>query len=133
MIIGQGIDLVSINRIGKVLGRYKQQFVERILSDREIEKFNILNSSKGLIYLATRFAGKEAFAKAIGTGIGFVAFKEISIENDKLGKPVVEISQEVKLRIASLLKSNEELLFHVSLTNTCDLAFASVIIENHKH
>ena len=71
MIYGIGLDLIEIERIENVYNKQKQKFVERILSKEEQIKFNSFSQQKRKIeYLAGRFATKEAFSKALGTGLG---------------------------------------------------------------
>ena len=128
MLIGHGIDLVQIPRIGAVWEKYKDQFVDRILTLDEKKKYHRLNQKQKIIYLATRFAGKEAFAKALGVGIGQLAFKDIGIVNRANGKPEISLSHSVSAIISGLL-NRQDMRFHVSLTNTDENAMASVIIE----
>ncbi len=94
MISGIGTDVVSIKRIAELHKEFGDKFVQRILSEEEIEKFRSLNPDKAISYLAKRFAGKEAVAKAFGTGIGKISFTDISILNNSAGKPYVVISDK---------------------------------------
>jgi len=90
--MGIGTDIVQIPRIEKVLHLYGQIFIRRILSEEEIQKMNLLKQDQYGRFLAKRFAAKEAISKALGTGIGAnLRFKDISVLNDKLGKPLVKI------------------------------------------
>jgi len=128
MLIGHGVDLVQIPRIGAIYEKYQSQFVNRILTLDEKSKYNRLNKKQKITYLATRFAGKEAFAKALGVGIGQIAFKDIGIVNRANGKPEIHLSHNVSSIIQSLL-NRQDMRFHISLTNTDENAMASVIIE----
>ena len=128
MLVGHGIDLVQISRIENVYRKFQDQFVDRILTRDERRKFDRLNQKHQILYLATRFAGKEAFAKALGIGIGQLAFIDIGIVNKPNGKPEIKLSHRV-LAIVSGLLGRQEMKFHVSLTNTDENAMASVIIE----
>lgn len=93
MIIGIGTDIVQIKRIEKLYEKYGSVFKKRILSLPEIEKCDSLASYKHASFLAKRFAAKEAISKAFGTGISQgLAFKDITISNDLLGKPGVQIA-----------------------------------------
>ena len=93
MIIGIGTDIVQIKRIEKLFERYGNTFKKKILSLQEIEKCDSLASYKQVSFLAKRFAAKEAVSKAFGTGISQgLAFKDITISNDHLGKPGVQIA-----------------------------------------
>lgn len=90
MIKGTGIDIVEMNRIRKILDR-KPRFARKILSDKE-ERLFLLKRSKQtqLEFISGRFAAKEALGKALGTGIGTVGFRDITVINDERGKPVFE-------------------------------------------
>ncbi|MEX2949117.1 holo-ACP synthase [Staphylococcus warneri] len=116
MIYGIGLDLIEIERIEKVYNKQKQKFVERILSKEEQIKFNDFSQQKRKIeYLAGRFATKEAFSKALGTGLGkTIAFHDINCYNDHLGKPCIDYSG---FRV------------HVSITHTENYAMSQVLLE----
>lgn len=89
MILGVGIDLLNTDRIEKLYKKFGDKLLYRILSNTEID---FLKESKKNIFnfLSKRFCVKEAFSKAIGTGIGgYISFKDISCINDKNGKPYV--------------------------------------------
>lgn len=89
MIKGIGIDLIELNRIAKAYGR-NARFVERILTKNEQIRFNNLTSERRKIeYLAGRFAAKEAFAKAVGTGIGKLSFQHIEVLSSENGAPTI--------------------------------------------
>lgn len=92
MIIGVGTDIVQIPRIERILKLYDQRFVNIILSKTEIQKLTSLSKDQYGCFLAKRFAAKEAVSKALGIGIGRgLRFKDISVLNDALGKPFVQI------------------------------------------
>lgn len=120
VIIGIGTDVVQIPRIERLLNLYQQRFIERILSPSEIQKLNISNKESFGNFLAKRFAAKEAFSKAIGSGIGRgLSFKDISVLNDDLGRPFIEISSN---------KFNH-LLIHLSISDDYPIAMAFVVIS----
>lgn len=86
MIYGIGTDIVSLKRIIRLNKKFGQAFARRILTPEELLEFP--QAGKPVNYLAKRFAAKEAFAKAVGTGIrGAVSFRNIGIGHDALGKP----------------------------------------------
>lgn len=118
---GVGTDLVEIGRIAALFERFGERFVNRILSEAEYVLFKQQNES--IAFLAKRFAGKEAVAKALGTGLGVqVAFTDISITNLQNGKPVVEL-----LGKASTLTSElgiQKILISLSDEKKYALAFA---------
>ena len=86
MILGIGVDIVETARVEQVLERFGERFARRILTDDELTEYARRQQSSR--FLATRFAAKEAVAKALGTGIGeVVGFHCLQIDNDALGKP----------------------------------------------
>jgi holo-[acyl-carrier protein] synthase len=116
MIIGTGIDIVELRRIEQLLSR-QPKFVDRILTEKEKEYFQLLNGKRKVEFIAGRFAVKEAYSKAVGTGIGKqVSFLDIEIINDERGKPV--------------LYGGMDHIIHVSISHSSDFAVAQVIIES---
>lgn len=122
MIIGIGTDIIEVARIQRSIEKYGKRFLQRIFTETEI---NYCESFKGTQYLhyAARFAAKESFSKAIGTGItrGF-KFKEVGIRNEKSGQPIVELSGEMKEKWGMYR-------CYVSLSHTEENAVAYLIIE----
>lgn len=94
MIYGVGLDLVEIARIMDTVQR-QPRFPERILSEQELERYhNYTTERRRIEFLAGRFAVKEAFSKALGTGIGKeITFKQIHCENDARGKPTIQMAK----------------------------------------
>lgn len=89
MIKGIGLDLVELERIEKMMLRSKK-FVERILTEKEQQIFETLPHARQVEFLAGRFAAKEAYSKANGTGIGKdCELQQIEILKDEIGKPVL--------------------------------------------
>jgi len=86
MIVRTGIDLVEISRFVELNPAIRERFLQRVFTPRELSEANDLLPS-----LAGRFAAKEAVAKALGCGIGPVAWKEIEIREGQLGEPVLEL------------------------------------------
>jgi len=122
MIIGIGTDIAEVPRISKSLE--KSGFKEKIFSKIEIAYCETkVNKAENF---AARFAAKEAFFKAIGTGYrGGVAFNEVEIRNDKLGKPELHVLGKTAKTIS---KKNIKTI-HVSLSHTKEIAIATVILE----
>ena len=91
MIIGIGTDIIEVARIKESIEKYGERFLKRIFTDVEIEYCETYKEHKYLHY-AARFAAKESFSKAIGTGItqGF-KLNEVGIRNEKSGKPVIDL------------------------------------------
>ncbi|MCP5369792.1 MAG: holo-ACP synthase [Rickettsiaceae bacterium] len=121
-IIGIGTDIVNIDRIRKIYSRFGKSFLEKNFHTQEIDYFNNLISVDKIPYLAKRFAGKEAVSKALGTGIGEVAFKDIAILNNKLGAPYVLIDTP-RINYSKNIKIN------ISLSDEAPFAVAFVVIS----
>lgn len=127
MILGIGNDVVSIARIEEVENQFKGKFLQRIFTQNEID-FSSKKSSPE-IFLAKRFAAKEAFAKAIGLGIGRgINFTDIEITNDEFGKPEIKILND-KENFLKKLFCCESFAIHLSLSDEKTFASAMVVIE----
>ena len=90
MIVGIGCDIVKISRMSKIVPVFKQSMRQHILSPVEQQELNTqdFNDDKISRFLAKRFAAKEAFSKALGTGfIDGLYMRDITIRHDKLGRP----------------------------------------------
>lgn len=127
-IAGVGTDLIYINRIQKALDRHGERFLKRILGEGEREKFQRRydrDPHRGVTFLATRFAAKEAFSKAIGLGMRMpMHWSAMQTLNAPSGKPMVVLSGNLKDWYEARFG-----LAHVSLTDESDLAMALVIVE----
>ena len=124
MIIGIGTDLVEIPRIEQALARHGERFARKILVPHELERFSA--HRKPAAYLAKRFAAKEAFSKAMGTGIHFpVNWQNVSVANLPSGKPCLRFS----VALADLLATRRISEVHISLTDERAVAAAFVILE----
>ena len=124
MIYGVGTDVVEIARIENALARFGERFARRILSESEFNRFK--NHRLPAAYLAKRFAAKEAFSKALGTGIRFpVNWHNVWVENERSGKPTLKFSRP----LAALLKRRGIKNVYVSLTDEIGMACAFVVIE----
>ena len=127
MIFGVGTDVVEIGRIEKALGRWGERFAERILCPPELNRFR--NHRQPVSYLAKRFAAKEAFAKALGTGIKAPAnWHGVWVINRSSGKPELEFSEPLK----KALSSHGICRAHLSLADERGVAVATVILECEK-
>ena len=124
MIFGIGTDIVEIQRINKIDSLDK--FAKKILSINELKFFQNLANSKRVYYLAKQFAGKEAIAKAFGTGFTkSIKFSEIEILRCSNGKPFFE-------PVGSLKKYMDDLGItktHVSLSDEKEYAIAFAVLE----
>lgn len=125
-IYGVGIDIVNIIRFKSILNK-NNIFKQRIFSKSEI---NYCQKKKNKIScLAMRYAAKEAFSKALGTGISNgISFKEIEVKNNKIGKPNINIKGKSKLIVKKILKKNSFKSF-VSLSDDKPCAIAIVVIS----
>ena len=124
MIFGIGTDIVDVTRIKKM--KSIDSFAKKILGDNEYLKFSKLSESKKVFFIAKQFAGKEAFAKAIGTGIsGDINFKTIEILRNDEGKPIFKFPEKTQLLIDNLGIAH----LHVSLSDEKEYALAFVILE----
>ena len=124
MIFGIGTDIVDVKRIKKM--KSIDSFAKKILGDNEYLKFSKLSETKKIFFIAKQFAGKEAFAKAIGTGIsGDVNFKTIEILRNDEGKPIFKFAEKTQLLIDNLGIEHS----HVSLSDEKEYALAFVILE----
>ena len=124
MIYGIGTDLVNIDRVKKILSKNRDGFVKRVLSEHEQALF--ANKAESAAYCAKRFAAKEAFAKALGTGIGrVVSFQDLTIRNNENGKPHFIPSE--KLRQFLVEKNIKQA--HLSISDESQNAIAFVILE----
>ena len=126
MIVGIGTDLASIERIQGVLDRHGERFVKRVLTAEERVRYERVNPQQRASHLAKRWAAKEAFSKAIGTGIHYpFTWHSISIERDPRGKPLLVPSEAIKPHLAALGVERS----HVSLTDDAGFAVAFVVLE----
>ncbi|KHF39074.1 holo-ACP synthase [Halalkalibacter okhensis] len=117
MIIGIGIDIVELERIEEVMNR-QPRFVERVLTVNERKTFETYSKKRKIEFLAGRFAAKEAFVKATGTGISKnYSWHDIEIIKEDSGKP--------NLVVPGLLGHT-----HLSISHSRNYAVAEVIIES---
>lgn len=122
MILGLGIDIVEVSRLEKWLNDKK--LLERFFNKEELEY--VLSKRDGAApSLAVRFAAKEAFGKALGTGLAGIELKDIAVVNDKTGRPFLELFGTA----LQALKEKGGASIHLSLTHEKTTAAAVVIIE----
>ena len=122
-IYGTGSDIVDISRIKKALK--KKNFKKRIFSTNEIKA--VENKFNQIASFAKRFAAKEAFSKALGTGISEgLSFKDISINNDKKGKPYISLLGKSKSIVQRTIKKKYKTFLTIS--DEQKYALAMVII-----
>ncbi len=127
MIFGVGTDVVEIARIQKALERFGERFARKILTGPELRRFK--GHRLPASYLAKRFAAKEAFAKALGTGIRSPAgWHGMWVVNLPSGKPELHFMPALQ----ELLRQRQVTGAHLSLTDEKGVAFATVILECEK-
>ena len=124
MIYGVGTDIVNIERIEKIILKNRDGFIKRVLTEHEQALF--ANKADSAAFCAKRFAAKEAFSKALGTGIGrVVSFQDLTVRNNDNGKPHFIPSE--KLRLYLLEKGVKQA--HISNSDESQYAVAFVVLE----
>ncbi len=128
MIYGIGTDIIQISRIEAALARNGDRFAERVLGPEELDKFRRRRAKvevRGLRFLATRFAAKEPFSKAIGLGMRMpMTWRAMQTLNAPSGQPIAICSGALE----EFMTSNR-LRAQVSITDEADYAVAFVIVE----
>ena len=125
MIIGIGVDIAETARFEKLSSKFGARFARRILTEDELAEFNRRRQSSS--YLATRFAAKEAAAKALGTGIGEqFGFHSIQIDNNERGKPELRFLDSATDLISRLDIKNAM----ISLSDEKHYVVAMVVLES---
>ena len=120
-ILDIGIDIIEVKRIEASLSK-RGDFLRKIFTDKEIKMFEDKGNNPQTI--AGNFAAKEAISKSLGLGIRGYNFKDIEILRDDLGKPVVNVSENVR----KLIKA-KDYLFNVSISHNKTMAIAFVVLE----
>ena len=115
MIVGHGIDIEELASIQNAVEK-REGFAQRVLTDKEMERFASLKGRRQVEYLAGRWSAKEAFSKAWGTGIGKLSFQDLEVLNDERGAPV-------------FTKAPFSGKVWVSISHAGTLVMASVILE----
>ena len=124
-ILGIGVDIIENSRISNSLKN--DLFIERIFSNSEILNANNVKNKKN--YYSKRFAAKEAFVKSIGTGLrDNLNFKDISIINNKLGKPSFVITEKIKKIVKKQFKTSQ-FNFFLSISDEKKYSIAYVILQ----
>ena len=128
MIYGIGTDIIQISRVEAALARHGERFAEKVLGPQELEKYRRRKAkgpARGLRFLATRFAAKEAFSKAIGLGMRMpMTWRAMQTLNAPSGKPIVVASGALQ----EFMEQNG-LSAQVSITDEADYAVAFVLVE----
>ena len=126
MIFGIGTDIVEYARIEKMFARYGARLAERLLSENELPELG--THTDPARFLAKRFAAKEAFAKAVGSGMRHpVTLQRISVTHDGLGKPVLQFDAALRTYLAQLGINGH----HLSISDERDMIVAFVVLESN--
>ena len=117
MIVGHGIDIEELASIQNAVEK-REGFAQRVLTDKEMERFASLKGRRQVEYLAGRWSAKEAFSKAMGTGIGKLGFQDLEVLNNERGAPYFS-------------KSPFSGKVWLSISHTDQFVTASVILEEN--
>ena len=124
MIFGIGTDIVEVARIAASIAQFGDDFAKRVLAESEMPSYQA--SQIKARFLAKRFAAKEAFSKALGTGLRAPAtFQNIAVSHDDLGKPILILAPELQ----ALLDAKAITSTHISISDEKNLAAAFVVLE----
>lgn len=128
VIFGIGTDMVLQSRIAASVSRFGERFERRILTGREYSQLSAKSRDavQRTRFLSQRFAAKEAFSKALGTGINDgVAWRDMGVHNEPSGKPSLHVSEKLERRLADLGIRG----MHVTLTDEAGMTVAVVLLE----
>ena len=132
MIVGIGSDLCNIERIERSLERFGDRFLDRVFTATERDKANSRPFTRAGT-LAKRFAAKEAFSKAVGTGFKRGVFmKDIGVVNAPSGAPTLELTGGARQRLDALAPAGHAIDIHLTLTDEYPWAQAFVILTARK-
>lgn len=124
MIYGIGIDVIEPPRVARLLDKYGERFARRVLTEREWPGY--AKTVNQVLFIAGRFAAKEAFSKAMGTGFRFpVTLQCISVLPNRRGKPGLEFHPA----LAQLVTAEGITAHHVSISDENSVACACVVLE----
>jgi holo-[acyl-carrier protein] synthase len=124
VIHGIGTDIVELARLERMFARHGNRLAERMLGGCELSAFR--SSPHAARFLAKNFAAKEAFAKAVGSGLRDpVSLRRISITHDQLGKPVLQFDEVLRTHLAQLGIIGH----HLSISDERNMIVAFVVLE----
>jgi holo-[acyl-carrier protein] synthase len=128
LIYGIGIDVVEPPRIARLLEKYGERFARRVLTAHEWPGFE--KTSRPVLFLANRFAAKEAFSKAMGTGFRYpVTLQCISVVQNRLGKPSLTFHPNLE----TVMTREGIVGHHLTISDEKSLACACVVLEARSH
>jgi len=135
MIIGNGIDIVNIERFKNTFENFDKKFIDKILNDKEKANFP-KDKQKKIEFIAKHWAVKEAVSKSIGCGLlngSKIHFKDIILNKDKFNKPFVEFEEKTLNVICDFLKINknkkDKIKIHISTSGDGNYIIANSILE----
>ena len=132
MIVGLGSDLCNIERIQASLDRFGERFEQRVFTETERAKAHRRPFTRAGTY-AKRFAAKEAFSKAVGTGFKRGVFmKDIGVVNLRSGAPTLELTGGARERLDALAPAGHAVEVHLTMTDDYPWAQAFVILSLRK-
>jgi len=124
MIYGIGIDVIEPQRVARLLEKYGERFARRVLTQREWQSY--ARTVNPVLFVANRFAAKEAFSKAMGTGFRYpITLQCISVVQDRRGKPGFEFHPN----LAQFIADEGITGHHVTISDEKSLACACVVLE----
>ena len=124
MIYGIGIDVIQPHRVARLLEKYGERFVNRVLTPQERSRY--VRSAHPVLFLANRFAAKEAFSKAMGTGFRYpVTLQCISVVQNNAGKPGFSFNAA----LGELVGRQGIIGHHLTISDESSLACACVVLE----
>ena len=124
MIYGIGIDVIQPHRVARLLEKYGERFVNRVLTPLELPRY--ARSAQPVLFLANRFAAKEAFSKAMGTGFRYpVTLQCISVVQNSAGKPGFAFNEP----LSELVSKQGIIGHHLTISDESNMACACVVLE----
>jgi holo-[acyl-carrier protein] synthase len=124
MIYGIGTDIVEVTRIEQSIAKFGDEFARRILAESEFQSYQASNIKAR--FIAKRFAAKEAFSKALGTGLRAPAtLHNIAVSHDELGKPLLVLAPELQ----AYLDERQITAMHITISDEKTLAVSFVVLE----
>ena len=124
MIYGIGIDVVEPQRVARLIDRYGERFVQRVLTPGELPGY--LKTPRPVLFVANRFAAKEAFSKAMGTGFRYpVTLQCITVVQNRAGKPGLSFNPDLE----RMVRECGIVGHHLTISDESSLACACVVLE----
>jgi len=132
MILGIGSDLIDIRRIEAILAQFGKRFEKRVFTDIELAMANERDKLGPRIKAATlakRFAAKEACAKALGTGIRDIRWKEMGVANLTSGQPVLRLTGRAAQRLRDLVPKGFSAQIDLTMSDEYPIGLALVVLS----